>query len=235
MSDPVSPRPRTTDPTEHHPNDDATDAKDQARDVAEHGRQQVKGVADTAREGVSHVAEETGRQTSRLVDETRDQLRTQASEQTQRMGSALHSLGERLDALADGEPDKAGPLGEYAQQFASQTHAIAQKFEDLGFDGVARELSSFARRRPGAFLVSAAVAGFASARLGRGVAASDDTSSPSGSDSAQRQSVSAASVTHDDRPPPVVPVTEPAGGYVPDAGATPVPTPTPAPDREILR
>lgn len=235
MSQPAFPRPRSTDPTEHHPDDDPITAKSQTRDVAAHGREQAKGVADTAREGVSQVAEETSRQTRRLVDETLGQLRAQAGQETQRVGGALHSLGERLDALADGEPDKAGPLGEYAEQFASQTHEIARKIDELGFDGVVRELSSFARRRPGAFLLSTAVAGFASARLGRGVAESEGASRPSAPDSAQRPSVSAASVTHDDLPSAALPATESGGAAMHGAATTRPPSTTPAPDREIRR
>lgn len=100
--------------------------------------------------GVEHqVARETGRQTRRLVNETKQQLRSQADEQTHRVGGALHTFGERLEALANGEPENAGVLGEYAEQFASQTHGTAQKVDELGFDGVIRELSGFARRRPG--------------------------------------------------------------------------------------
>lgn len=231
MSESVAPRPRSADLTEHQSDDSPTDAKRQARDVADHGRQQAKSVADTAREGASQVAEETSRQTRRLVDETMGQLRAQASEETQRVGSALHSLGERLDALADGEPERAGPLGEYAEQFASQTHEIARRIDELGFDGVVRELSSFARRRPGAFLVSTAVAGFASARLGRGVAESGGADSSSRQVPAGRDSVAVIDL-QDDGP----------SREVPGMGSAerPVPRPThaassPAPGAETRR
>lgn len=232
MSESVSPRPRTTDPSTHDPNDAPAEAKDQAREVAEHGRQQAKGVADTAREGASNVAGETGRQASRLVNETKQQLRSQADEQTHRVGGALHSLGERLDALADGEPEKAGVLGEYAEQFAHRTHEIAQKVDELGFDGVVRELSSFARRRPGAFLVSAAVAGFASSRLGRGVAEAGGADSSPQEGLAGRDSVDTVIDLQDDglsRDDPGV------GSAERPVPAAPIPTASATPGAEISR
>jgi len=74
-------------------------------------------------------------------------------------------------------------VGQYARQASGEVQRFAQRIDERGFDGLVDDLQSFARRRPGAFLLGAAVTGFATGRLLRGArdAASDDDSAQSGS------------------------------------------------------
>jgi hypothetical protein len=155
-------------------------ARDQGREVADHASEKAQQVADTARTEAGKVVDEARDQISVVMDEGQRQLRGEAQEQTQRLGGALGGLGDRLQALADGRPEEAGPIGEYAETIAAQTRDIAGRIEDLGFDGVLDEVQRFARRRPGRFLIGAAVAGFASARLGRGAKEADSGRGPDG-------------------------------------------------------
>jgi hypothetical protein len=204
-------------------------SRDQGREVADHASEQAQQVADTARTEAGNVVDEARQQVSVVTDEAQRQLRGQAHEQTQRLGGALGGLGDRLQALADGRPEEAGPIGEYAETIAAQTRDIAGRIEDLGFDGVLNEVQRFARRRPGAFLIGAAVAGFASARLGRGAKEADSGRGPDGragaapvaNPPATRQ---AAAPVPAERPvgPPTA-VTPPAGTTPPAAGTTPPP------------
>jgi hypothetical protein len=61
---------------------------------------------------------------------------------------------------------------------------VAERLESGGLEGALSDLQGFARRRPGVFLLGAAAAGFAVARLVRGAqAANGDGSSGSGSTS----------------------------------------------------
>lgn len=152
-------------------------ARDQGRQVADEAGTQAREVADTAQQQAAEVRREARAQGEELLQEAQQQLKTQASQQTDRLGGAVDDLGSRLQALADGRPDESGPVGEYAERIAGQTRDIAGRIDELGFEGVLEEVQQFARRRPGAFLIGAAVAGFASSRLARGAnEAQSDTS-----------------------------------------------------------
>ena len=61
----------------------------------------------------------------------------------------------------------AGSVAQYADQARQCIDDMARRLETGGLDGVARDVSRFARRRPGVFLLSCAGAGFALARLVR--------------------------------------------------------------------
>lgn len=130
--------------------------------------EQAQQVAGTAREQAGEVMHEAREQAGNVIGEARHQLRTQADEQTQRLGGALHDLGRQFQALADGRAEEAGAASDYADRLAGQVLEIAGRVDEMGFDGLVGELQRFARRRPGAFLAGAAIVGFASARMGRG-------------------------------------------------------------------
>ena len=70
-----------------------------------------------------------------------------------------------MQALASGRPEEAGPLRDYAAQLGERVWRAAEQLRTDGADGVVRDVQSFARRRPGAFLTGAAAAGFLVGRL----------------------------------------------------------------------
>lgn len=143
-------------------------AKEQGRQVAESAKTEVGNVADTAKSEVSRVTGEAKAQTQNLVSEARGQLREQAQSQTQRAAGLARGLAENFQALTEGRTDEAGPLGQYAQQATEQVQRFADSIEQRGFDGLVQDVQSFARRRPGAFLLTAGLAGFLTGRLVRG-------------------------------------------------------------------
>ena len=148
------------------------DTKDLARQESEQvvgdARDQAQEVADTARQGAVDVAEEATRQAIDLAEDARQQLHDQARRQTDNLGNAIQDLGTKVHALADGRPQDAGHVDDYADRIADQVDRIGGRVQELGFDGTIDELQRFARRRPGMFLLGAAAAGFAVSRLGRG-------------------------------------------------------------------
>lgn len=148
-------------------------AQEKGREVAGRAGEEGRQVADTARDQAGRVTDEARRQTMDVMHEAREQVREQARMQTQRAGGAIEELGGRVHALADGRPEEAGPLPDYADRLASQVDELAGRVNELGIDGILDETQKFARRRPGAFLLGAAVAGFAVSRLGRGAKEAD--------------------------------------------------------------
>jgi hypothetical protein len=105
-----------------------------------------------------------------LARTAQHQLRGHAQEETQRAGTALSNAGDQLRALADGRVDDAGVLGDYVEQAADAVNRWAETINDRGFDGLLDDLRSLGRRRPGAFLGGALLAGVLVGRFGRNVA-----------------------------------------------------------------
>lgn len=154
----------------------ADQAKEQGGQVAGTAKDEARSVTETAKAEASKVTGEAKAQTQNLLQEARGQLREQAGGQTERAAGLARGLADNLQALTEGRVDEAGQIGEYAQQATQEVQRFAQRLDERGFDGVVQDLQSFARRRPGAFLVAAGLAGFATGRLLRGArdAASDD-------------------------------------------------------------
>jgi hypothetical protein len=195
-------------------------AQEQGREVADDARQQAGHVAETARQEGAKVADEIKHHAIDLAEDAREQLHHQARQQTSNLGQALGQFGGRVHALADGRPEEAGPVGDYADRLAGQVEDIAGRIDELGFDGVVDEVQRFARRRPGAFLAGAAFAGFAVARLTRGGRDAEQGSADSGR--------TRPTATGAERPMPGAP---PSGTYAgsPERRATPMPVDTPTP------
>jgi hypothetical protein len=150
------------------------EAKRQAQQTAEHARGQAGEAAGTAKAEGRKVADDARHQARNVIDEAKSVGRARADEQAGRLADALRQFNQQTEALLDGRTDEAGALGDYARQLADRAGHYAQQVDDLGFDGVVRETSRFARRRPGAFLLAAAGAGLLVGRLGRGAKDAQD-------------------------------------------------------------
>lgn len=135
----------------------ARTAADETKDVARAARDEGRQLADQAKAEAGHVAEEA-----------RAQLREQASEQTHRATDLLRRLGDQANALAEGRPEEAGALADYAESAGERLRSAAQRVEEQGLDGLVEDTKRFARERPALFLGAAAIGGFALGRLLRG-------------------------------------------------------------------
>lgn len=142
-----------------------------AGDTAGTAVEGAKQVASEAAQQVTEVTRQATEQARELMDQAQTQLREQAATQTQRAASGLSDVSRQFRALGDGETEKAGFAADGAKQIADKIEELANRLERRGFDGALEDLTSFARRRPGAFLLSSAAAGFVVTRLGRGMQA----------------------------------------------------------------
>jgi len=161
----------------------ATD--DVARNGDKNGDSAARQVAATAGQGTEEVVEEVRSQTANVlgdvtsqardvVHEARSEMRHQAGQQTERITQGLRTLAGQVEALRNGNPDEAGPVVDYVRQAGDKIQALAGRMESGGLDGIADDVRRFARRRPGTFLVGAAVAGFAVGRLLRSSTGGDE-------------------------------------------------------------
>src|ERR1700761_1867342 len=143
-------------------------ARDEAAGVGQHAREAGGQVAQTATDQARQVAAETGRQARDLLGEAQGQALDQASTQQQKAAQQLHSVADELGQMA-ANSGQSGVATEFARQAADRMHGAASWIEQREPADLLDEVRNFARRRPGAFLIGAAVAGLAAWRLTRGL------------------------------------------------------------------
>jgi hypothetical protein len=224
-------------------------ARDEASGVAGKAKEAASGVVSTSTEQAKEVAGEARRQARDLVGEARQQMRSQAGQQREKAASSLHSLADELGQMAE-RSDQSGVGTELTRQASQRAHDVASYLDTHEPGDVLDEVRAFARRRPGAFLVGAAVAGMVVGRLTRGAVAShkeDDGGTSSGPSRFADTTAATPSPTYDlpTPPPPLLPeaetpladrVTASPAGLEPDptvTGTRPVTDPGSALDPEL--
>jgi hypothetical protein len=152
----------------------ASTAVQEGQQVARTAAGQATELAGTAREQVAQVRTELSDQARTLIHDTRTGIQEQAGTQTQVLADCVRRLGDEARALAEGRPDHAGALGEYVSQAAERLTNVAAEIEARGPEGLVDELKTFARTRPGTFVLGAAVVGFGIGRLLRSAGEAGD-------------------------------------------------------------
>lgn len=215
---------------------EASDLKDTATDAA-------KDVTGTAKDEAKAVAHETKAQAKDLFDQTRQELSEQASKQQQRLAGGLDSLGSELSSMARNS-DGNGVASDLVQKASDRISGMATWLGDREPGEVMHDVKSFARRRPGAFIGGALVAGIVAGRLTRALAANaKDESSSSRPSTALAPTATTGAVPPMPPAPPVpptvgstvgtgAPVTGAPGAGIAGAGATGTPVPPPPASHE---
>jgi ElaB/YqjD/DUF883 family membrane-anchored ribosome-binding protein len=189
----------------------------QAGDVAQTAKEQSAHVAETVKEQAGQVAGEVKAQGREVLDRTKEQVRQQGETQAKQAAASLRTLAGQTRALAEGRTDEAGPVTDYVRQASERIEGFAERVQSRGAQGIVEDLEQFARRRPGAFLAGAAVAGFVTGRLIR------SASSGSGSGAASANGGTAATW-----PPPTavadagMPVAQQGASGIVDGPTTPL-------------
>ena len=156
-------------------------AKDEARNVGQTAAQGASQVASTAADQAKEVVAETKAQAQDVLAQGRDQLRQQVVSQQQKAGQGLAGLAEALRGMAEGNAPAPGPAADLVKQGASKVEEFANLLQNREPADLLDDIRSFARRKPGAFLLGAAVAGVLAGRLTSGVKAAHTDSGPSSS------------------------------------------------------
>jgi len=158
-------------------------AREQAREVGSSATQAAGQVAQTSKEQATQVAQEAQRQARDLASEVRTQVTDQANTQTNRLAGTIRTLGQELEQIGSGSGGQSGLVTDLASQFSSRVQDIAGYLENRQPGEIVEELRSFARQRPGSFLIGAAFAGVLAGRMTKGAVAAQQ-SSDSGTTSA---------------------------------------------------
>jgi hypothetical protein len=158
---------------------DRSQARDVASTAGKHGQEtaqratsEASQVADTAKDQARQVKDEVATQARGLVDQAKNELRDQGRSQADQVAQAIRRVSDQAEALAAGRIDEAGSVADYVRRAGGQVRQVADRLDQRGVDGVVDDVQNFARRRPGAFLLGCAAAGFVTGRLLRGGAAS---------------------------------------------------------------
>lgn len=141
---------------------------ERAAEVGGAAREETGHLAETAKDQAMDVGHEAISQARDLIGELRQQVRQQGDAQRQKIADALREFGDELDRMAQAGGG-SGTATEVVRQIAARTHALRGYLE--GGPDLMDDLRSFARRRPGAFLLGAAVAGVLAGRATRGASA----------------------------------------------------------------
>jgi hypothetical protein len=146
--------------------------KEQGSQTAQHAGQAGRQVAQKATEQGKQVATEAGHQAHEVLDQAQAQLMEQAGAQQQRAASGLRGLGDQLRSAAEG--GQPGPANDLIRQASGRIDQVADWLEHREPGQVIEELREFARRRPGAFLGGAVLAGMLVGRLTRSLTGGGD-------------------------------------------------------------
>lgn len=143
-------------------------ARNEAAGVGQSARDAGSQVAQTAADQARQVVAETGRQARDLLGEAQGQARDQASVQQHRAAEQLRTFADELHDMA-AKSGQSGLATEVTRQAADRIEGAASWLEQREPGDLLDGVRDFARRRPGAFLIGAAVAGLAAGRLTRGL------------------------------------------------------------------
>jgi hypothetical protein len=141
-------------------------AKEQASATAGQAREAAGEVAGTALEQAKTVAGEARRQAGSAVGDLRGRVTEEVEGQTRRAAETVHQWADDLAEMARNAPDDS-PTRTLVSKAADGGHRAAVYLDDHGVAGMTKDLKGFARRRPGAFLAGAALAGFAVGRMAK--------------------------------------------------------------------
>jgi hypothetical protein len=145
-------------------------AKEEAANVAGQAAGAAQNVAATAKEEVANVASEVKTSTRDLVNQAKSDLASQAQTQQLKAAEGIHAISSQLRSMADA-PDQQGVASDLIRQAADRSASVASWLENRDPGALLEEAKTFARRRPGAFLLLAAGAGLLAGRLGRSLQA----------------------------------------------------------------
>ncbi|MBT2520277.1 hypothetical protein [Arthrobacter sp. ISL-28] len=145
-------------------------AKEESADVARQATDSARAVATTAKTEAANVAAEAKSSARDLLYQAKSELTDQAVSQQQKAASGLRALSDELHSMAL-TSDQPGIASDLVRQAAERSSAAATWLDGRDPGSLLDEVKSFARQRPGTFLLLAAGAGVLAGRLARGLGA----------------------------------------------------------------
>ncbi|WP_114423883.1 hypothetical protein [Nocardioides houyundeii] len=134
-------------------------------------------LAGTTKDEVRSVAEEAKTQARNVMGDARTMVDEQSRTGRDRLVETARTFGQDLEEMADNGP--GGMAGDLARQVAGKARELGDRLDGREPSEILEDVRSFARERPGTFLLGALAAGLVFGRVARG--AKDASGSDSGS------------------------------------------------------
>ncbi|MER7486643.1 hypothetical protein ABTY20_12255 [Streptomyces sp. NPDC126497] len=134
--------------------------------TAGQAKQAAGQVAGTAAEQARAVVGEARQQAGTVIEDLRVRAIDEADGQTKRAAGTLRQWANDFSGLA-AHAEKDSPARSLAARAGDKGMRAADYLERQGVEGLVADLQGFARRRPGAFLGGALLAGLAVGRLAK--------------------------------------------------------------------
>lgn len=155
-------------------------AKHEARDLKDTAVSEAGHVAETAKGEAKAVAQEVKYQAKDLYAQTQRELKDQAGVQQQRAAAGLRSVSDELRSMT-ANAENPGLAADLLGQVSTRLSGAASWLGDRDPGSVLAEVKSFARRKPGTFIIGAAILGIVAGRLTRALAANASDERPGSS------------------------------------------------------
>ena len=115
-------------------------------------------MAETAKAEAANVASEAKTNAKDLLHQAKSDLTSQAGTQQQKAAEGIRTISSQLRTMADA-PDQQGVASDLIRQAADRSESVASWLDNRDPGSLLDEVKSFARQRPGTFLLLAAGAG----------------------------------------------------------------------------
>jgi hypothetical protein len=145
-------------------------AKEEASKIAGQAAGGARNVAQAAKLEAGNVASEAKSGAMDLLQQAKSGLGSQAGAQQQKAAEGVRTISSQLHAMADA-PEQRGVATDLVREAANRASAAASWIEGKDPADLLDDVQSFARRKPGTFLLLAAGAGLLAGRLARGLQA----------------------------------------------------------------
>ena len=118
------------------------------------------------RQEMQRDLERAKRETAELADVARERGREQLDSAKQPVADRAEQIADAVESTADQlEQNGGGAIGGYGRSLATMMRQLAGGLRERDVDEFARELASFARQHPGAFLAGSVALGFGLSRF----------------------------------------------------------------------
>ena len=162
-------------------------AKQEASELKDTAVSEAGHVADTAKGEAKAVAQEVKYQAKDLYAQTQRELKDQAQVQQHRVAVGLRSVSDELRSMT-ANAENPGLAADLLNQVSTRLSGAPSWLGDRDPSAVLSEVKSFARRKPGTFIIGAAILGIVAGRLTRALAsnASDEHADSTGGSRSRR-------------------------------------------------
>jgi len=143
-------------------------AKEQAANVASTAKGEAQNVAGVAKQEAASVASDAKYQALNVLDQAKSQVTEQAGSQRDRLVGLLQDLSSQLEDMASGQGAPSGMAQDLVRQAADRARTLSSSIEGREPADLLEDVRSFARRKPGSFLLGALAAGVLAGRVTKG-------------------------------------------------------------------